>query len=240
MSPGGRSERMGFLREAIARIGGETLSAGARRGGLCEVLPARHGDAPAAAAFALALARDAAQNLAGPRGAIVWIGDEASLRERGALHAPGFWALGLDPEKIVLVRAADTRSALWAIEEALRSPAPAAVVGEVENAARHCDLQATRRFLLAARAGGVLGVLLHGAPAPGALSTAARERFEVRAMPGLWRAPAGGRLPVFGAPAWRARRLKGQGAQEADDTSQEREFSSAALSQPVHSWRARA
>ncbi len=243
MSPGGRAERMGFLREAVARIGAGSPAAGGRAGGgLCEVLPAGPGDAPAAAGFALGLAL----RRAGGAGGLLWISDEMSLKQSGGLYGAGLAAHmggGSGAAGIILVRAADARQALWAIEEALRSPAPAAVIGEVWDAARHCDLTATRRFLLAARCGGGLGVLLHGAPAPCGLSTAARERYEVRAMPGVFRASAGGRQPIFGAPAFQARQLKGVPATAAASHEREpggeREFCGAALSEPPHS-RARA
>jgi protein ImuA len=236
MSQGGRAEQVSFLRESIARIGPGTALA-SRGGSLCEVLPASHGDAPAATGFALALAC----RRAGARGAIVWVYDEMSWRQHGAPHAPGLADHGLALSQIVLVRTTNAAQTLWTIEEALRSPAPAVVIGEVWDAARHCDLTMTRRLLLAARAGGALGVLLHGLPAPGALSTAARQRFEVRALPGQTRASAGGRKPIFSAPAWQARQLKGVPAPmiAALTTSDERKLFGAALSQPVHS-RARA
>lgn len=242
MSPGGNSERVRILRASIARLEAGSSPANAR-GGLCEVLPAAPGDAPAALAFALSLAR--CRTGAGPRaGALVWISDEMTLCQRGAPHAPGLAAHGLAAGQIILVRAVDACAALWAIEEALRSSAPAVVLGEVWDAARHCDLAVTRRLLLAARTGGALGLLLHPAPAPGILSTAARERFEVSALPGQFRPSAGGRRPIFGVPAWRVNRLKGQGQKLPEESPIEatmnssRELSSAALSQPLHPRRA--
>lgn len=248
MSLGGRAESIGFLRASVARIEAGSPVPGGRGGGLCEVLPAAAGDAPAATAFALSLAR----RRAGASGPVIWISDEMTLVQRGAVYAPGLRFHGLAAAQIVLVRAMDARAALWAMEEALCSPAPAVVIGEVWDAARHCDLRITRRFLLAARAGGALGVLLHPAPAPGALSTAARDRFEVRALPGRWRTSAGDRRPIFGAPAWQARRLKGQEIvlqETLQETLQEnpqkttnnnREPSGVALSQPLHQRRASA
>ena len=238
MSPGGRSEQIGFLRQAIARISAGCVAAA--RGNLCEVLPAAPGDAAAATAFAVSLA----SRRAGAHGAVVWISDEMTVGQRGALHAPGLGYHGLTAAQIVLVRTMDARQTLWTIEEALRSPASAVVIGEVWDAARHCDLTVTRRFLLAARAGGGLGILLHAAPAPAALSTAARQRFEVCASAGFSRPSAGGRKPVFGAPAWQVRQLKGSaefsGVPSMDAPNDERKASGAALSQPLHPRRARA
>ncbi len=256
MSPGGRAERLGFLRHSIAQIEAGTPTPARRADGwLCEVLPTSAGDAPAALAFALQLAH----RRAGATGAIVWISDEMTLAQRGLPYAPGLAAFGVAAAQITLVRTLDARAALLAMEEALRSPGPAVVLGEMWDAARHFDLATTRRFWLAVRAGGGLGLLLHPAPAPGPLSTAARERFEVRAMPGQTSpsarqtrnaAPADlsgdapdaqrGLRPVFGAPLWQVRRLKGQGSTSSGETiNLQREFSGVALSEPQHPRRAR-
>jgi hypothetical protein len=196
--------RIDALRRTIARI-----EKGARprgEGAVCEILPARPGDAAAACGCALALARAAA----GERGAIVWIGEDFVWRERGAPYGPGLAAHGVDPGRLVLTRVPGPRQALWAMEEALKSGACAAVIGEVADAVRHCDLLATRRLSVAARAGGCLGLLVYPGPVAGDLSTAARARLEVATAPGRTRASAGRRRPIPVAPVWRLRALKGR------------------------------
>src|SRR3954449_1042313 len=112
MSPGGSSERIGFLRAAIARIEtGEASSPVAAPGGrVCEVVPARHADAAAACGFALTLAVRAA----GARGTILWIAEDFALSEAGLPYAPGLAEQGLDPARLVMVRAPGARQALWA------------------------------------------------------------------------------------------------------------------------------
>jgi protein ImuA len=206
MSPSGSSERISFLRATIARLetGQASGPAATAAGRLCEVVPARHGDAAAACGFALTLAVRAAGEL----GTILWIAEDFALTEMGQPYAPGLAEQGLDPNRLVLVRAPSARQALWALEEALKSPACAAVVGEVHDAVRHCDLTATRRLVVAARASGAEGILLHGAPAPGDLSTAAQMRFEVRSQPSPLRPSAGERRPILEVPAWDVRVLK--------------------------------
>lgn len=205
MSQRGNSERIGFLRETIARLEMERAPAsGVAPGELCEILPARPADAAAACGFAISLARRAAGN----RGAIIWVAEDFVLAERGFPHAPGFSELGLDPNRFVMVRATGARQVLWTLEESLRSPACAVAIGEIQDADRHCDLTATRRLTVAARSSGAQGILLHGRPVPGDLSTAAQRRFEIRSTPGPSLPSAGGRRPIPDMPAWGVRVLK--------------------------------
>ena len=122
MSQGGSSERISFLRGAIARIESDQPGAGmagAARGVLSEVVPAKAGDRAAACGFALSLAAQAA----GEQGVLVWVAEDFVLLEAGLPHGPGLVERGLDPNRLVLVRAASSKQALWAIEEALKSPA---------------------------------------------------------------------------------------------------------------------
>src|ERR1043166_9727915 len=69
----------------------------------------------------------------------------------GRPHGHGLNGLGLDPARLILVETAATRESLWAIEEALRSQAPAAVAGFVDA----LDLKTSLRLQLAARESGV-------------------------------------------------------------------------------------
>ena len=59
---------------------------------------------------------------------------------------------GLPLSRLVFVRAPDAALAFWAIEEALKCGAPAAVMGEIWNLKGY-SLAASRRLLLAARKG---------------------------------------------------------------------------------------
>lgn len=98
------------------------------------------------------------------------------------LHLPGLAALGLAPDRLIVVAGGDDKQVLWAMEEGLRCPALGGVLGEVTG----LDLTAGRRLQLAAEAGGVTALCLHpsGTRAAGAATT----RWRVSAAPGgLWR-----------------------------------------------------
>jgi len=95
------------------------------------------------------------------------------------------------------------------MEEALRSGAPAVVVGEAWNLGAY-DLAASRRLLLAARAGATPALLIQ-ASAYGAaekLSSAAETRFEIAAAPSARLNAAGGGRALPGPPAFAARLVK--------------------------------
>jgi protein ImuA len=201
MSQRGVSERIGFLRRRIAALEtrGEAFSPGRAepsdnaldplfavgRGGLSEILPSGAADAPAAAAFALALAVQARAARGG--GALVWIIEDMSAREFGLPYGRGLAAAGADMSRFALVRVRRPREALWAMEEALKSPACAAVVTESFIGARLYGLTASRRLQLAARRGGGLGLLLAQGGEGAIFSSAAQLRVEIAAPS----APAG-------------------------------------------------
>jgi hypothetical protein len=89
----------------------------------------------------------------------------ANVRETGGwsllvappypLHAPAWMAAGVDLARLAVVSPASERDALWAMEQALASGAPRAVVGW----ASHADARALRRLQVAAVAGGALAFL---------------------------------------------------------------------------------
>ena len=91
----------------------------------------------------------AAGILARRPGTVVWIGRETEVFAAGLLEA------GLDPRRVVFVDAGKT--ALLAMEEALRVPDLAGVVCEFEG---RLDLVTSRRLQLAAEGSDVLGLLI--------------------------------------------------------------------------------
>lgn len=80
---------------------------------------------------------------------------------REQFYPPAAAALGIDLKRVVIVRPQTLAERLWAIDQALRSPAIVAVIAEVE----HMDDRAARRLQLAAERGGGLGLLVRGAAA---------------------------------------------------------------------------
>jgi protein ImuA len=135
----------------------EVLGGGLALGVLHEVAAEVEVEIAAATGFALALATRRAP------GAVLWIAEDIGARESGRPYGPSLDQIGLAPERLVAVAAARSRDVLWAMEEALRCRAIAAVIGEMWEA-RGLDDVAARRLSLAAAAGGTLALLLLARP----------------------------------------------------------------------------
>src|SRR5208337_606951 len=221
MSLGGSAE-MAHLRRAVAEIEGAGLERAARRlplaraldpalgGGLAddalhEIAPAEPADVAAATGFALALA---ARFLKQRPSSALFVGEGFAEREAGALYGPGLAAHGLPLSRLVLVHAPDAEAAFWAMEEALKCGAPAAVVGEVWSLKGY-SLAASRRLLLAARKGRTPALLVLASAYGQAdrLSSAAETRFEIAAAPSA-KIPAAAGRDLPGPFACRARLVK--------------------------------
>jgi protein ImuA len=224
MSPSGSADGMARLRRAIAGIeAGAGLSGRAPRrlslaraldsalsGGLAddtlhEIAPAAPADGAAAMGFALALA---ARFLSERPSAGLVIGEGFAAHETGALYGPGLVAHGLPLSRLVFVQAPDADAAFWAMEEALKSGGPAAVVGEIWNLKGY-SLAASRRLLLAARKGRTPALLVLASAYGQAerMSSAAETRFEIAAQPSA-RIPAAAGRDLPGPFACGARLVK--------------------------------
>ena len=155
--------------------------------------------------FALALAARFINHR--PASALV-ISEGFAAEESGALYGPGLVAHGLTLSRLVFVRAPDAALALWAIEEALKCGAPAAVIGEIWSLKGY-SLAASRRLLLAARKGKVPALLILASAYGQAerLSSAAETRFEIAAVPSAT-IPAAAGLDLPGPFACGARLIK--------------------------------
>jgi protein ImuA len=110
---------------------------------------------------------------------LVWVRQDFSEIESGALSMNGLSELGLDPRRLVSVRAADVDAALRTAADALACDAVGAVVLEVWGEARQLDLVASRKLTLAAQASGVTCLVLRVAAAPS--PSTAETRWIVRA-----------------------------------------------------------
>ncbi len=110
---------------------------------------------------------------------LVWVRQDFTEIESGALSISGLAELGLDPRLLVSVHAADVETALRIAADALACDALGAVVLEVWGQARPLDLVASRKLTLAAQASGVTGLLLRVAAEP--LPSTAETRWIVRA-----------------------------------------------------------
>ena len=76
-------------------------------------------------------------------------------------YPPALQAHGIDLEKVIFVRPESLADAIWVVDQALRTPAIAAVVAELDR----IDDRAARRLQLAAESGDGLALLLRGAAA---------------------------------------------------------------------------
>ncbi|MFN3670913.1 MAG: ImuA family protein [Bosea sp. (in: a-proteobacteria)] len=154
----------------------EVLGGGLVRAALHEVYAPGTPDLAAATGFAVGLAIRAA----GQR-PILWVRQDYLDAETGALHPPGLSELGLDPARVLLVRARDAEGVLRAGSEAARCGALGAALIEPWGDPRLFDLTATRRLSLAAEGSGVATVLLRASASQA--PSAARTRWLVQALP---------------------------------------------------------
>jgi protein ImuA len=136
---------------------------------------------------------------------LVWVRQDFSEIESGALSMSGLAELGLDPRLLVTVRASDVDSALRTAADALACDALGAVVLEVWGDARQLDLVASRKLTLASQASGVTALLLRVAATP--IPSAAETRWIVRAAHSPPAAPS---VPwqAWGAPIFDAQLVR--------------------------------
>ena len=202
---GGTANERAARRLPLARAFDSALGGGLKDDALHEIAPARPADGAAAMGFALALA---ARFLSRRPASALLISEGFADQETGALYGPGLVAHGLTLSRLVFVRAPDAALAFWAMEEALKCGAPAAVVGEIRNLKGY-SLAASRRLLLAARKGKVPALLILASAYGQAerLSSAADTRFEIAAAPSM-RTPAAAGPDLPGPFACGARLVK--------------------------------
>lgn len=126
---------------------------------------------------------------------VLWIQDRLSRREAGHPYLAGLPM----PLNIIHVTVSKPIDVLWAMEEGLRCPTLAAVLGEVWGDPAALDFTATKRLALRAEAHNVPAWLLRRAAQPNL--SAARERWRVTSLPSR-NDPFDNRAP--GQPLWQA------------------------------------
>jgi protein ImuA len=78
---------------------------------------------------------------------VIWAGEDGVFSEDGAPYPPGLVQFGLDPNRLILIRAPKREECLWAAEQALDAPG-AVVICALAGRGKPLDLKATRRLLL--------------------------------------------------------------------------------------------
>ena len=174
----------GVMPFGLAAVDRVLPGGGLARGALHEILGAGgdEEDGALAAAFAASIVARLAPAGDGDsigEGIVLW------CLARPDLYGPGLAAQGLDPARLVLVRAARDIEILWAMEEGLRTSGVAAVVGEIGTLP---DV-ASRRLQLAAERSGITAFALRRwrnseqAARERNLPNAAMTRWRVQALP---------------------------------------------------------
>jgi protein ImuA len=177
-----------------------TLQGGLAIGAVHEVFTEAGRQSAAATGFVAGLAGRVTA-----RRPLVWVRQDFTEIESGALSMSGLAELGLDPRLLVTVRAADVDTALRTAADALACEALGVVVLEVWGEARQLDLVASRKLTLAAQASGVTGLLLRVAAEP--QPSTAETRWIVRAAhspPAAHLVPAAPLMPAASWSAWGA------------------------------------
>ncbi len=134
---------------------------------------------------------------------VLWVQDRKSIRTSGRPYRHGLprhWQ-----DRLIHVEAGNCEDALFAMEEGLRCPQLAFVVGEIAGNPRGLSFTASRRLSLASERSGIALWLLRVDARPDLSS--ARMRWNARAQPSLraeWDARAPGR-PVWQAELFRSR-----------------------------------
>jgi protein ImuA len=184
-------------RVALGHAGADAmLRGGLAKAAVHEVFSGGHQSAAATGFIAGLAGRVAA------RRPLVWVRQDFSELESGALSMSGFSELGLDPRLVVTVRASDVDSALRTAADALACDALGAVVLEVWGDARQLDLVVSRKLTLTAQASGVTALLLRVAATP--IPSTAETRWIVRAA----HSPLGAPWSAWGAPVFDAQLVR--------------------------------
>jgi protein ImuA len=174
---------------SLGAAAADAVLGGLRRGALHEVFAVGEVGVGAASGFAAGLAARA-----GGMRPLLWVRQDFVAREYGALHGPGLLELGLDPGRVILVKAPDALAVLRVAQEAVACAALGAIIAEIHGAPRILDLTASRRLVLAAAKTGVTPILLRHPATP--LPCAAETRWLVASAPSAGEAWGWPRLAV--------------------------------------------
>jgi protein ImuA len=146
--------------EGVVRLGhgvaDTALGGGLNRFALHEVFAAEAGEEAPATGFALA----AATRVSAKNKWLLWVRQDFSALEAGELHACGLLEFGIDPSRLLTVRAPDATEVLRAGAEGLGCKGLGAAIIEPWGEPKAFDLVASRKLTLAAQQHGVAAIML--------------------------------------------------------------------------------
>lgn len=197
---GSLQDETGPARIALGHLAAdECLGGGLVPGALHEVFAATARASVAASGFALLLAA----RMLGEHKGLLWVCQDFSALETGEIHGNGLVELGIDPARVLMVRAPNAKAVLRAGAEGLSCRGMAAVLLEPWDAANVFDLTASQRLTLAARQRGISVIALRAGSVPE--PSAAQTRWMIEAAPSPINTQEWG-APVFDAALVRNRR----------------------------------
>jgi protein ImuA len=170
----------------LAAVDSHLAEGGLTGGALHEVVPERQAALPAALGFIAAFL-----GRMFPPSPLVFVLPAYTRRRHGRLSGHGLNALGLDPARLIVIETAHRKDTLWAIAEALRSAAPAAIAAMIDK----LDLRTSQKLQLAAADAGLPLLLLR--PAPTLEASAAATRWRIGTAEA-----ARDRFGLFAHPRW--------------------------------------
>lgn len=162
----------------LGHTGADAVLLGGIAPGALHEIYASERDSVSASAFAAMLALRVAR----PKSFLLWVRQDFTAHQCGQLSAQGLFDLGIDPERLLLVKTRSAAEALRAASDALSCKALGAIVFEVWRQPKSLDLVASRKLTLRAGASNVTIFLIRVA-AQDAMPSTAETRWFVRALP---------------------------------------------------------
>lgn len=148
---------------------------GLPRGAVHEVFATEAGDAGAATGFVVAMALRASSD----QSPILWLEEDFATQEHGFPYAPGLHNIGLDPQRLIIVRCSSPQDVLKAAADSLAIRGTGAVIIAPWSNPKCLDLTASRKLLLTAQQTNVPAFLLRLGAIPS--ENAAVTRWLIRA-----------------------------------------------------------
>lgn len=168
--------------------------------GVHEIQAATYRDSWAALGFALALITRRMMSLPdSDKSPALWASTRSRGREFGQPYGPGFFTLGLDPDRLVVLEADRDCDLAWALEESLKARALAILLGQIDDG----DWTLGRRLALAAQAHHTPCLIVSNSGDSGSKTSGLGAAFTRWRVAALASSPSLLDLRAPGPPRWR-------------------------------------